>query len=330
MGLPAQRFQFLDDETNIGISDFFNGSNTDIMNLPINELKEISPDIEAFITNALQNGELPLPTGERNSTDLLANLKDLTSLDARGMLEQVKELFPDNPISQSLFSQLSTSCKGRALGRNGGGRPYGSNNSCNGSKRPAGAKCGSSSKAFGGAMRDYTNGGFDFQYQDLDKQYRNLTAMSSMGYDMNMCNVFSSLSSGLPTDMLSKASGQLVSTLTSSKNIVGLFDLSSASAGLKTKLFNPATITSMLSSFVFPTEIRERDSSSLSDRFTGAMSLFDNHWSLSSHDQILSTQGIKNPKMRQLMQRKSLDNVYDHNHLDVAPSDDASFLSLSF
>lgn len=330
MGIPAQRFQFLDDETNIGISDFFNGSNTDIMNSPINELKNINPDIEAFITNALQNGELPLPTGERNSTDLLANLKDLSSLDAKGLLEQVKELFPDNPISQSLFSQLSTSCKGRALGRNGGGKPYGRNNSCNGSKRPAGAKCGSSSKAFGGAMKSYTNGAYDFQYNDLDKQYKNLTAMSSMGYDMNMCGVFSSLMPGVPQDMLSKASGQLVSTLTSSKNIVGLFDLSSASAALKTKLFNPATITSMLSSFTFPSEIRERDSSSLSDRFTGAMGLFDNQWSSSQHDQILSTQGVRNPQMRQLMQRKALDNIYDQDHLDVAPTDDFSFLSVAF
>lgn len=329
MSLSAQRFTFLDEETNVGISDFFSGSNTDIMNVPINELKSISKDIEAFLTNALTD-EPEAELDERESTDLMSKLKDLSKMDSRAILDEIRELFPDNPISQSLFSQLPSSCKGRALGRNGGGRPYGSNSSCNGSRRPSGAQCGSGSKAFGNAMRDYTGGEFDFEFSDLDKQYRNLTAMSAAGYDMNMCNVFSSLSPGLPTDMLSKASGQLVGTLTSSKNIVGLFDLSSASAGLKTKLFNPATITSMLSSFTFPKEIRERDSSSLADRFTGAMSLFDSQWASSSQDQILSTRGIRNPQMQQLMQRKAYDNVYDRDHLDTAPSDDFSFLSLSF
>lgn len=328
MAIPAQRFQFLDDETNVAISDFFTGSNTDILNSPINELKTVKEDVESFLTNLVTTKKTTTSTDQRQSTDLLSNLQDVTGLDSKALLEQVKTLFPDNSISQGLFSQLSATCKGRALGRNGSGKPYGKKNSCNGSKRPAGKQCGSSSKAFGNALGQYTNGQFQFQFSDQDNQYRNLTSLSSLGYDMNMCGVFSSLSTGLPTDLLSRASGQLVSTLTSTQNIVGLLDLSSASAALKTKLFNPATITSMLSSFTFPKEIRERDSSVLADRYTGAMSLFDDQWS--HQDQTLSTHGIRNPAMRDLLHRKTLSNVYDADHLDSIPTDDAAFLTLSY
>lgn len=330
MAIPAKRFTFLDDETNVAINDFFEGSNTDILNSPINELKSVSSNVEAFLTNLADQGTLISDELSRQSSDLLSNLDDITGLDSKALLEKVKELIPDNTIAQSLFSQLDSKCKSRALGRSGSGRPYGKSNSCNGSKRPAGSKCGGSSKAFGSAISSMSGGQYNFDYNDFDSKFNTLTSMSSLGYDMNMCNVFSTLSIGMPTDMVSRASGQLVDTLTSSKNIVGLFDLASSSAGLSTKLFNPQTITSMLSSFVFPSEIRERESSSLYDRFDGALTLFDQSWSESEYDQSLSTKGIRNSNLRELAHRKSLDNIYTQDELDMIPTDDATFLTMSF
>lgn len=330
MSIPAKRFTFLDEETNIGITDFFTGSNTDILNSPINELKSVSADIEEFLTNAVDKGSLLLEDAQRMTDDLLSNMEDLTGLDAKAIMEQVKTLIPDNPIAQSLFNQLDSTCKGRALGRSGSGRPYGSQNSCNGSKRPAGAQCGGSSKAFGSAIQAMSGGQYNFNYEDFDSQFNSLTSLSSMGYDMNMCNVFSTLSSGLPNDLTSRASGQLVDTLTKTKNIVGLFDLSSASGGLTTKLFNPNTTTAMLSNFIFPKEIRERDSSSLADRYTAAMEIFDEQWSQSEYDQMLSTKGVSNVNMRELMRRRSLDNIYTQDMLDVVPDNDHDFLLMAY
>ena len=337
MAISTQRFKFLDEETNLSISDLYTSGNTDILNSPMNDLKDIDSNMEEFLQNAMQSVKSKLPLDEvpgnfRLSKDGLPDLTDISNLSQNDLISLALSMMPDNPLAQGLFSQMSNKCRGRAGGRRGSGRPYGQQNSCNGNQRQASQRCGSNgSSQFGSALSKYTNGAFQYDFLDLDGQLTSITSLSSMGYNMNMCGVFGSLSQNVPyQDMLSKASGSLMGSLSSSNNILGMMDLANSSANLKTKLFNPSTITSMLSSFVFPSEIKQRDNSSLANRYTGAMELFDSNWNRSRYDQTLTTHGISNRNMNSLMHQRALDNIYDENHLDIAPSDDASFMSLSF
>lgn len=337
MAIPVKRFQFLDEETNVAVADFYNGSNTDILNSPMNELKTVDADMEEFIGNAVQSSKEQVwqiipSTDTRTSTDSLGNLSDLENLAPKELTSKLNSLFPGNSLAQSAFSQLPSRCRNRAGSRGGSGRPYGQSNNCNGNSRPANGNCGSGgSKQFGNAISQMTGGNYAFDFLDLDSMLGNITGLSAAGYSMNMCGVFGSLSQGVPhLDMLSKASGSLLGGLNSSNNVLGMLDLASSSGNLQTKLFNPSSITGMLSGFKFPTEIKQRNNSDLANRFTGAMEIFDNKWNQSSYDGRLSTQGVSNESTRSLMQQRALDNIYDENNLDVVPTDDYSLYSAAF
>lgn len=337
MAISTKRFTFLDEETNVAIADFYNEGNTDILNSPINELKTIDSDMEEFLSNAVQSAKenIPstdweiIPSDTRISKDSFSNLANLDNFSSKDITSMISGLLPGNPLAQASFSKLSSNCKNRAGSRRGSGRPYGQSNNCNGNRRSASNSC--DSNQFGSAISQATGGNFNFGFLDLDSMLGNITGLSAMGYDMNMCGVFGSLSQGIPyTDMLSKASGSLLGGLTSSGNVLGMLDLASSSGNLKTKLFNPSAISSMLSSFNFPKEIKQNGNSSLTNRFTGAMEIFDTNWNKSSHDNILTTHGVRNSDARSLMQQRALDNIYNQDNLDVAPSDDFSFYSAAF
>lgn len=336
MAIPIKRFEFLDEQTNLAIADVYSESNTDILNSPMNELKTMSSDIEEFLGSGIQSAKdgLPLdtlPNDLRISKDSLGNLADVGNLLPKDWTSLISSMLPDNPLAQSDFSQMSSRCKQKAGSRRGSGKPYGTANSCGAGSKPAKGSCGSSSKQFGKAMNKATGGAFTSDFLDLDGLLSGVVGLSSMGYDMNLCNVFGSLATQIPnTDLLSKASGSLIGGLNSSGNVMGMLDLASSSTALNTKAYNPSTITGMLSGFNFPKEIKQSNNSNLAERFTGAMEIFDGKWNQSGYDGILSTQGVQNSDMGSLMQQKALDNIYDSTQLNIAPADDYSFLSTSF
>jgi len=336
MPIPAQRFQFLNDETNIAVSDFFLNGNDAVLNSPINDLKDISSQLQEFLGNGIQDLDIQSKLSAitdnefvRSTKDMLPDLQDITSFLPKDISSMLSELIPSNPLAFADLNSLSSKCKNRALSRRGSGRPYGSSNNCNGNSRPASSKCNSNS--FNSAIGRATNGSYNGSFINNDMSLNNLMSLSSLGYDMSMCGVFGSLSSMIPNkNIVSRASGSLLGSLSSSKNVLGMMDLANSSAGLHTLLENPAGITNMLTGFIFPKEVRQRDSSSLSDRYTGAMEILDTSWNRSKHDGMLSTRGVSNKNMSKLLRSRNMDNVYTENELDVVPTDDRYFLSLAY
>lgn len=357
MAITAKRFSFLDQETNLSTSEFFNANNKNILNSPNNELKTASIELEGFISDAGKSINSVALKAQAKATEakeqitglanspiirdtkaMMSKALDLTGLSTKDLDGMMGKLSNGNNSASSAFSQLSPTCKRNAARHGGAGRPYDPSVNCGGKKRPTNGSsdCASSSNQFGSGINKLSNGAFNSSYNDPNSILASIMGLSSAGYDMNMCGVFSSLSSMLGagsanTNLLSRASSGLLGKLTSTGNTMGVLDLASGSAALHPLLENPSGISSITNSFKLPSEIKQGGLGGFSDRFTGALDLFDSDWNKSSQDGILSNSLANDAPsgLFDMFDSKMKDNIFSEDNLDMAPSDDFSFMTAS-
>lgn len=338
MTILAKRFQFLDHETNVSTADFFKQGNETILNSPINELKAISAELEGFIGNAKQIDLKSLIKKAANTAisntrvtrNTASNLRDLSQLAPREIEGIVSNLIPNQYPVQSIINQLPANCRDRGLSQMGSGRPYSPTVNCNGHNNTTRNGCGNGE--FGNAINQMTGGTYNSQYTDLNSLLNNLISMAGMGYNLNMCGVFTALAANINNvHVLSRASAVLLSQLTASRNMNGIFDLSSASINLHTHLENPNAAGQVFEAMPnIDRSVRENELSSYTDQVTGSAEIFDANWNKSLHDAKLSTRNIKPSKdTRKLFRGKVMNTYHAINALDVAPIDDHTFLSLA-
>lgn len=336
MTVTAKRFKFLNEETNVAISDFVTNT-SDIFNSVNNEVKELLGTTEDFIKGAIKDSGIQglkdqIPKDSvREVKQLYGDLKDITKFSTKDVDKAIRDLLPDNPIVQSAFGKLSGSCKNKALGKGGLGKPYDANINCNGKKRQANAGSCNSGE-LGNVLNKLTNGNYQSEYSDLNRNLKNLVALSSYGYEMNMCGVFGALSGSLNKDVLSRASGALLGQLASDKNTLGILDLAGASAGLHTLLEYPKGIKDSLTNFKIPSEVLDSGKMDLGERFTGAMTLFKNNWNRSEEDNLISLASVEsfNSQLDESLSCSRLGNSFTENDLDVIFDDDDSVFSSAY
>jgi hypothetical protein len=343
MAIAAKRFTFLDNETNVATTDFSKADNTTILNSPNNENKSITTELAAFIKKTGPNPDIKsilkgiVGTNSsipgRISKGASSNLLDTSSLLPKDLDKLTTSMFSGNSSASSAINQLPTTCRNKVSGMSGYGRPYDPTVNCNGnSQRSNYNSCNSSQ--YGNALNKITGGQYNSSYNDANSLLASLLGLSNLGYDMNMCGVFGSLSSSLGngnTNLLSRASGAILGDLSSKGNTLGILDLANGSMGLHTKLENPGGVSNALSSFSTPSVIKEKDYSVFSDRFMGSMETFDDKWNKSSVDNSVSSRNISSNKdLSKVFKGKVMDNVYDENNLNTAPSNDFNFLSIAF
>lgn len=336
MTVTAKRFKFLNEETNVAISDFVTNT-SDIFNSVNNEVKELLGTTEDFIKGAIKDSGIQglkdqIPKDSiREVKQLYGNLKDITKFSTKDVDKAIRDLLPDNPIVQSAFGKLSGSCKNKALGKGGLGKPYDANINCNGKKRQANSgSCNSGELS--NVLNKLTNGSYQSEYSDLNRNLKNLVALSSYGYEMNMCGVFGALSGSLNKDLLSRASGALLGQLASGKNTLGILDLASSSAGLHTLLEYPKGVMDSLTNFAIPLDILEKGQGELAERFTGAMTLFKDGWDKSEVDDLLSLSSIEsyNSDLDETLSCTRLGNSFTEDGLDDFFDDDNSVFSAAY
>jgi polyhydroxyalkanoate synthesis regulator phasin len=343
MAIPSKRFNFLTEDTNISTADFFHTDGLKILNSPNNEFKEIKEELEGFVKNKVQalkseieDAVKPIEEKVRKTKDLLDDLVEEGEITVKNIESMVKDLMPTSVLGQSKLSSMSNSCKKSMVSKRPSGKNASASTTCNGNKNNTTNKCGGKGNSggggdvFGSAISDFTGGDFKSSFSDPLASLTSLTSLSSMGYDLNMCGIFSSLSKGMDNNITSKASGSLLGELGTKGNVIGMLDLANSSAGLHTKLENPSGTNTMLKGYKTPDDVKENNISALSDRFTGAMEIFNEDWNKSTYDGGLSNQGIKNSDLQHMFHIKSLSNSFDSNSLNTIPSDDASFLSAVF
>ena len=297
MAIPARRFDFLSEETNVATTDFY-AQGSAILNDTAQDLQELTADMEAFIQNAVQSSKdelselLDNAVSEvqsvsqvskdtiREARSLFGSVRDLAR-DAPKQLEKaVGSLLPNNPIVQSMFKTMSSKCKQNAFGRGGLGKPYDTSMNCGGKSRKAGSN-GCDTGQFSNILNALSGGAYNSAFNDANGTLAAVMALASYGYKMNMCGVFGALAGavGQNPDLLSRAAGGLINSLSEDGNVLGILDLSSASAvlGLHSLVENPGGIGKIISGFKMPDEISEMMSTGiggLTERFQGALELF--------------------------------------------------------
>lgn len=321
MSMLAQRFKFADTETDVAIADFQSVTSSDLFNSPNLVVPDLDADMKAFLATNLQVPKIDVPKAPdglvRDIKGAVSFAKDLKSYTSKQLDATLSGFIPNNPLAQAAFNKMSTACKTNAANNFNLGKPYDKNINCNGKSR-TGTGGGCNSAGFGDVISKLTNGAYNSTFTDANQILKNLVGLSKLGYDMNMCGVFGALGQGLDKDLLGRASGALLGTIGASKNVLGLFDLAGASAGLKTLQNNPGGLTSALTGLKIPSEIKAGDLSSFCDRITGSAELLDPKWNLSRFDSMPSTSilPIDMGELSTPINAKALDKVFNIENLD--------------
>lgn len=346
MPIPAQRFDFLSEETNVATSDFYSQGSA-ILNDKAQDLQELSADMHEFIQNAVQSSYEELDEMLKNAVSevqsvsqvskdtirearsLFGSVRDLAR-DAPKQLEKaVGSLLPNNPIVQSMFKTMSSRCKQNAFGRGGLGKPYDTSVNCGGKSRKAGSN-GCDTGQFSNILNALSGGAYNSAFNDANSTLAAIMALGMYGYKMNMCGVFGALASavGQNPNLLSRAAGGLINGLSEDGNVLGILDLSNASAvlGLHALVENPGGIGKIVSGFKMPGEIGEMLSTGvdgLTERFQGALELFKPDMTQSLIDGVPSIEDFGdnyNPDLTALYQMDTGTRGFSLDDLDSPPS----------
>jgi hypothetical protein len=335
VSIPAKRFQFLDQETDVAVADFFSAKDAAILSSPNLEVPDISDDMQNFfsqLTQAAETAETPSDDLLRQAKGAMGSFKSLGTLSTKDVQSQISGLIPNNPIAQNAFKQLSTSCQANSQKRISPMKPYNAKVSCGAKSRIGKDSGGCAPGSFGDLLNKLTGGAYKNTVSDRNKILQNLLNLTGMGYSMNMCGVFGALSTGVDLNVLSRASGLMFSELGSTKNTLGVFDLAGASAGLAALKEVPSGISNFLGKYINPTEVKENSYGDLGDRLTGSMELFDPNWNKSSFDGSLSTgfSDTFSPDLDKLFSSKAMDRTITASSLNDIPDDDMGFMSMAY
>jgi hypothetical protein len=332
MAIISKRFATLNGNDDLSISDISSLSDTLIRNNPELQLKALSTELSTFVEGgmckATTEKEASIDSAVRSTRDLIANVKDSKLLNPAELNKKVLDLFPDNPLARSVFTQLSDKCKTPALNNHSLGKPYNPTISCNG--KPAVASNGAcNAGSYGDILNKLTGGGYNAAYKDLNLLLNKVMALGSFGYKMNMCGVFNAVTADMgDKSMLSRASAGLLGMLSKSGNSVGALDVIGGSAGLSPLRELPAAVSMTLSSFSIPDGIKESGLSEMSDRMMGGAELLDESWNKTNDDMLsIADFGSYNEDLASVMNASRKDIAIDENSLSFIPNSDHVFLS---
>jgi len=331
MAISAKRFEFLDNETNVPVSDFLSNSNTGTLNTTIDKAKSaISDSVSSFITGDAGTSSVvsQVEAATRSVKNAFADQVNTANLTTKNISNGIKDLTGNDPIVTALLNKMPLGCKDAALSKkNKFG--LGSKINCNGNSKKQSGSCGgssSSSSDFGKAMEKLTGGSFSYNSLDMDELLDKIINLSSMGYKLDLCGLFSSLSSGVDLNILSKASATLLKTVSKSKDTLGVLDLASGSLNLDVKSLIPGNTKLIMDNLTIPPTTKETEYSDLYTRVAGATEIFDSNHTVSELDGILSNKGTVSNALSPLYKASVMNVSHAPTNLNDIPQSDEMFI----
>lgn len=333
MAIPAKRFSFLDKETNLPTIDLLSIKNTDVYNSVKETISTVNTDVTDFLKKpAIQDIINPIQDfkdkADRVAKDINGSIKDISKLSTKDVDKLIVGLFPENSLVRSIAGQLTDKCKTKAFGSNINGKPYDATINCNGKKKNSPSNACSPSQ-LSNLLDKLTNGEYKSQFNDLNEAFKAIIALSKLGYDFNMCGVFSALMSSLPNkDMLGKAASTVLGYLAAAKNIDAMLDMASSTTELNVKkgshyLFN---------NFKLPNDLKEYDYYNYLNTVCEAADIYDIDWAKSTIDEIpsIAIMDEYNEVLDKVMVGRRYNNKFNSNDLDSIVTDDCDFMSVAY
>lgn len=349
MAIPAQRFQYLDRETSLPSKQFNSGLDSSILNTSMNSEPPTVESLQSLIDSAIQsaNNEADKAADSfkiddalagitRTTKDLAGSLLNLNALTDSKLGEYLSDIIPDANASRGIKGMIQK-CRTNGSGYGIPGRPYDASMNCGAGKFSLGSggygssnSCNASS--YSNLLNKLSGGAYNAEVNDFNKLLKALMSLAGMGYNMDMCGVFSSLSGGLPNDVLSKAGGGLLGIMGQAGKTNAILDIASASAGLTPLLHNPNAVETFLGNYTLPRNIKESMYSNMADRTTAGLELLDESWNKSQYDGGLSM--CKAPgysdDLNSTLSGSLTNKSYGLADLDTAPSSDNDFMFASY
>lgn len=292
MAIPAQRFTFLDQETNVAVSDFLTTDNSSILNSLNNVISNITGDVSSFIDNLVGNLDI---TNINSTVDFLSRLvKGITpgGLDATGFTTDeinglLSGLTQGNTVVNNILSQLSSQGKIALAGVLNTGKQYLPMVDCNGNIRLPNGDWGDVN-TYVSMLNSMSQGKYAPQINELNGIFNSIVSLSLGGYKNALCGTFTALSNGVPRNVLTAASGAVMTTLAQNKDTMGLLDMSKSSAGLYPSVTNPSLSNNILTNTVIPREYKYNQLTDLNTQVEAAAEIVDPNYNTSYYDNTLS------------------------------------------
>jgi hypothetical protein len=336
MTLLAKRFTIKDLNTNVPVSDLnsFVGSSA-IINTTLNDLKEISSSLSGFLDKATQ-GIDPSVLKSPQVTDIVretkgifGNIKDLEKMSKQEIDKAIGDLFPNNPQAKQLFTQLTDQCKVSAMSTNSFGKPFTKKINCGSKTKSSKSNCDTGQ--FGNLINKIT-GNYNTVVTDANKELKNIMALASFGYKLNMCGVFNSLATTVPDKkVLSKAAAGIWGNLVGDQNITGIFDLAKSAPGLDIKNHYPDVVADTVMCYADPIDYKRKELSGVIDQVTGSIELIDESWNKAANNTLsIEKLGSFNPKIKDALETNVCNASFGLNALDSIPSSNELATKLSY
>ncbi len=304
MTIQAQRFKFLDQQTNVPTADLLTQKDSGILNQAFGQidstLSGIGDSINAgkqSITDPLLAGLSSLTSGSSPTNELSRSLKTAfsTAVVPNSDLTNLEDnLFGTDTGLKSLFRTLSTDCKNSILGILGNCHAAQSFNLFNGRSRNTSAGACSVS-GFAALLSKLTGGLFNPQTFDPCREIQLLTGLSIHGNRMGLGGTFPSLISTTSDTYVKNQVGAYVFTDATKRNdFYSMYDVATSPVGPDLKNVIPGVSQMALNSFQIPSEVKERNLEALSTDFDATMTNLDPSWN------VYSDNGVTMPSLANL------------------------------
>lgn len=286
MPIAAKRFSFLDNETNVPVSNFLTNASSDILNSPqfdalaiTNQMQSLAnagkiSDIGSLLSKVNLTGSIGL---SRITKDFFSSITSLTGIGNDTYNSMAENIFPD-PTMRNYFNQVGIKCKATILTGLGdckrrksfailnNKKIFTNNKSCN-------------IYGFANLINKLTGGLYNPNLFNECALIRLVAGISIRGFDLGLPNVFSSISGQIINKhLLAQVGASVLGSVANSRNMNAVIDVAGSSVGGMIKSINPNITSLIMNNYRIPSEIRQNQIPEFQNSFSNAMTNLDPYW----------------------------------------------------
>lgn len=290
MSISAKRFAFLDAETNVGLTDFYDMADTDPRNLAPVEITDAMAQLDGFLKQAdigaakdllKKVADSALGTS-RITKDFFSAKLDLSNVVKTGLDSLAKSMFGGNQEMMGISRQLAEGCQRYMLSGLGARKKSKKLLDCGNSKRhDRGTPC--DLNLFGDLLSKI--GGVDFKITTIDKNAieKMLSGIGIQGYDIGLCNIWGAVTNGVKdVGILGRVAGNVLGRMADNSDMMAVRDIGRAlQDGVNVTASVPGIAAKIMSGFKIPSEITESGLGGFGESFDLFMNKIDPKWTTS-------------------------------------------------
>ena len=246
MAIQAKRFEFLNQETHLGVSDFITAADSEIRNIELPDFKEATEAISDFISplaDALSEGKDALSDAIdnalggigatkdelksffRQTKDLMGLMADIGGMPNKLLDNLLGNLFPNGGMAKNLAKSLFKVCKSAGSGF-GNMRPFDVGTDCNGKGLNTN---NNNCKASGVAnlLSTLTNGLYGQGFSNINSLINAAAMIATASYSANMCGGFAAASGmlGGNKNAINRVGAMMMGSLGATRGLKGMIDV---------------------------------------------------------------------------------------------------------